>query len=65
VRYVYSPPLKPQVKSDGSAAPRLPTCDVVHWIGRERYAWIDITAGPITFGPQTSGTPLLQSSILD
>jgi hypothetical protein len=34
-------------------------CSVAHWVGRERYVWIDITAGPITFGPHTSGRSLL------
>ena len=36
--------------------PSLDRCGVTMWVGNERYMWLDITAGPATLGPRTSGT---------
>eukprot|EP00697_Spironema_sp_BW2_P015949 gnl/Spiro4/7009_TR3638_c0_g1_i1.p1 gnl/Spiro4/7009_TR3638_c0_g1~~gnl/Spiro4/7009_TR3638_c0_g1_i1.p1 ORF type:complete len:711 (+),score=187.76 gnl/Spiro4/7009_TR3638_c0_g1_i1:60-2135(+) len=38
------------------AADKTPTaCGSSVWVGQERYAWMDLTAGPVTYGPSTSG----------
>lgn len=29
-------------------------CPVTRWVGRERYVWIDLSAGPVSFGPATT-----------
>ncbi|EKX39432.1 hypothetical protein GUITHDRAFT_114391 [Guillardia theta CCMP2712] len=34
-------------------------CGTTMWAGLERYMWIDLTAGPILFGPHTSGEGLV------
>jgi len=32
-----------------------PVCGSSLWVGKQTYAWIDLTAGPNDFGPETSG----------
>lgn len=34
-------------------------CGTTMWAGMERYMWIDLTAGPISYGPHTSGDGLV------
>jgi hypothetical protein len=29
-------------------------CPVARWVGRERYMWVDLSAGPISYGPATA-----------
>jgi len=35
------------------------SCGTTMWAGVERYMWIDLTAGPISYGPHTSGDGLV------
>jgi hypothetical protein len=44
--YWYSPPAATR-GGEGAGG-----CGTTMWSGKERYVWIDLTAGPITFGPQ-------------
>eukprot|EP00300_Choanocystis_sp_HF-7_P002301 c11771_g1_i1.p1 GENE.c11771_g1_i1~~c11771_g1_i1.p1 ORF type:complete len:735 (-),score=165.05 c11771_g1_i1:88-2292(-) len=34
-------------------------CPTALWVGESRYFWIDITAGPITYGPKSTGDGLV------
>lgn len=36
-----------------------PECGMMGWVGTDRYVWIDLSAGPVTFGPQTHGSGLV------
>ncbi|KAG8471132.1 hypothetical protein KFE25_009553 [Diacronema lutheri] len=39
-------------------------CPISSWVARGRYAWLDVAAGPVTFGPATSGIgPVLDSPL--
>ena len=29
-------------------------CPVARWVGRERYMWVDLSAGPVSYGPATA-----------
>ena len=46
--YWYSPP--PATRGGEASG-----CGTTMWSGKERYVWIDLTAGPISFGPQVVG----------
>eukprot|EP00824_Muranothrix_gubernata_P000512 TRINITY_DN1058_c0_g1_i1.p1 TRINITY_DN1058_c0_g1~~TRINITY_DN1058_c0_g1_i1.p1 ORF type:complete len:727 (+),score=124.16 TRINITY_DN1058_c0_g1_i1:317-2182(+) len=39
-------------------------CPFSLWAGQERYAWIDLTAGPVDYGPQTSGDGIVSEYAL-
>ena len=41
-----------------------PRCASSLWVGKQKYAWIDLTAGPNRFGPQTSGDGLVMETSL-
>jgi len=53
--YVYDP-----AEKDPNRDPaKPPACGTTTWAGRERYLWIDLTAGPVLYGPHTSGDGLV------
>lgn len=59
IRYTYVEPKSLEEEALGGAFtasnPR-PTCGATHWVGPSgRFAWIDLTAGPAAFGPETMG----------
>ena len=58
--YWYKPsPSKAAPDSEGTVR-ELPGCGTTMWSGTEqRYMWIDLTAGPLTYGPRTSGEGLV------
>ncbi|BBN17816.1 hypothetical protein MPTK1_7g17090 [Marchantia polymorpha subsp. ruderalis] len=39
----------------GSQSNHYPKCLGTFWTGKDRYMWIDIAAGPVEYGPSTSG----------
>lgn len=43
-------------------APR--ACAISSWVARERYAWLDVSAGPVSFGPATAGAGHVLSATL-
>ena len=44
--------------SSSSSRKRRP-CGTSMWAGQQRYMWIDLTAGPLLYGPHTSGEGLV------
>jgi len=56
VRYVYSErdEVSAQTAEDFTKKV-MPTCESVVWASRRRFAFIDLMAGPVTYGPQTMG----------
>ncbi len=56
VKYTYL--VDPAAAGTPGAAPNPGPCSTVLWVAtapNDRYAWIDLTAGPTSYGPQTSG----------
>eukprot|EP00959_Pyramimonas_sp_CCMP1952_P210867 4412512-Pyramimonas_sp.AAC.1 len=47
-RYLYRGPEQAQAAHGGGCASPL-------WVGKERYVWVDLTAGPAEYGPHSSG----------
>jgi len=41
--------------AEGSGAVDGPRCPTVKWVGIERYLWVDLSAGPLAYGPATHG----------
>lgn len=39
-------------------------CGTTRWIGRERYMWIDLSAGPVTYGPASAGDGVVTTHTL-
>jgi hypothetical protein len=55
-RYVYSQHARLEgLKTADPTLRRRPQCEAVHWASHQRFAFVDLTAGPVTFGPQASG----------
>lgn len=54
VRYAYIAD-SPAMQVLGPDKKQAATCAVVNWVGTSRYAWIDVSAGPVMYGPRTSG----------
>ncbi|KAK9090662.1 hypothetical protein Sjap_023839 [Stephania japonica] len=44
---------------DGDSSPSFTRCLGTVWTGKERYIWIDLAAGPLSYGPALSGDGLL------
>ena len=70
IHYEYDPSEKAEEDSKGqgggtgaSFGPRQGrarhTCGTTMWAGQQRYMWIDLTAGPLLYGPHTSGEGLV------
>lgn len=38
-------------------------CPGTLWTGKEHYAWVDLTAGPVSYGPRTAGEGLVWESL--
>lgn len=38
-------------------------CPGTLWVAKDHYAWVDLTAGPVTYGPRTSGEGLVWESL--
>ena len=38
-------------------------CPGTLWVSKEHYAWVDLTAGPVSYGPRTSGEGLVWESL--
>lgn len=55
VTYSYDPTERDATRDPNSNPP----CGTTMWAGRERYMWIDLTAGPVLYGPHTSGEGLV------
>uniref|UniRef100_A0A6M2EYV8 DUF7906 domain-containing protein n=1 Tax=Populus davidiana TaxID=266767 RepID=A0A6M2EYV8_9ROSI len=45
--------------SAGDSSPGLTKCLGTIWTGKERYLWIDLSAGPVDYGPALSGDGVL------
>ncbi|KAJ6734656.1 TRANSMEMBRANE PROTEIN-RELATED [Salix purpurea] len=45
--------------SDGDSSPGFTKCLGTIWTGKERYLWIDLSAGPVDYGPALSGEGVL------
>ncbi|KAF9663707.1 hypothetical protein SADUNF_Sadunf17G0080000 [Salix dunnii] len=45
--------------SDGDSSPGFTKCLGTIWTGKERYLWIDLSAGPVDYGPALSGDGVL------
>lgn len=61
LKYEYDPTDKQDKAAAGEKAfgkTRRP-CGTAMWAGQERYMWIDLTAGPLLYGPHTSGDGLV------
>ena len=41
-----------------------PACPLTRWVGRERYLWVDLTAGPVAYGPSSSAGDVVTSHTL-
>jgi len=39
-------------------------CGTSLWIGEERYVWVDLSAGPVTFGPILAGEGVVTSAAI-
>ncbi|CAI0453537.1 unnamed protein product [Linum tenue] len=63
--YVYLISLGSQSKSyaysyfPGDSSPGFTKCSGTIWTGKERYLWIDLSAGPVDYGPALSGDGVL------
>lgn len=56
VRYVYSEHSRVQkLKKEDDQLTMLPTCENTIWASKRRFAFIDLTAGPVSYGPQVGG----------
>lgn len=57
--------LSPQAKNyaysygSGESSPAFTRCLGSIWVGKERYIWIDLAAGPVDYGPGLSGDGVL------
>jgi len=61
LQYEYDPTTKQDKNPDGDklfGKQRRP-CGTMMWAGQQRYMWIDLTAGPVLYGPHTSGEGLI------
>ncbi|XP_010528320.1 PREDICTED: uncharacterized protein LOC104805448 [Tarenaya hassleriana] len=45
--------------TDGDSSPGFTKCSGSIWTGKERYLWIDLSAGPVDYGPALSGDGVL------
>ncbi|CAN1845149.1 Leucine-rich repeat extensin-like protein 4 [Linum perenne] len=45
--------------SPGDSSPGFTKCSGTIWTGKERYLWIDLSAGPVDYGPALSGDGVL------
>ena len=45
--------------SEGDSSPGFTKCLGTIWTGKERYLWIDLSAGPVDYGPAISGDGVL------
>jgi len=68
---VYLLNLKPQthgkyayIYSESAKAAYLTKCLGSLWTGKERYMWIDLAAGPVEYGPATSGEGYVKGEML-
>jgi hypothetical protein len=57
LQYVYRQPEPGQ--RVGERGTNAEGCAVQGWVSSERYAWLDLTAGPVSYGPQTAGEGIL------
>lgn len=56
-RYSYTQPeggVSLQPRRDGAPA-HSGECTALAWLARGRYAWVDLSAGPVSYGPSTTG----------
>lgn len=60
--YVEPPPHSQTAAANDASAPR--PCEISSWVARERYAWLDLSAGPVSFGPSTAGTGPVDAATL-
>ena len=61
VRYSY---LDDGVGEEAASGRRVGACPLTRWVGRERYLWIDLTAGPVSYGPSTSAADVISEQSL-
>ncbi|GFY83026.1 hypothetical protein Acr_02g0012660 [Actinidia rufa] len=63
--YLYLLDLGPQSKpyaynyGSGESSPAFTKCTGTIWTGKDRYMWIDLSAGPVDYGPALSGDGVL------
>ncbi len=56
VRYIYSEMNKvKKLAAEDNTRKTLPTCESVLWASKRRFVFVDFTAGPVSYGPQTAG----------
>lgn len=64
-RYVYSQHARlEQQRTADPTLRRRPQCEAVVWASTHRFAFLDLTAGPVTYGPQASGDGIFAESSL-
>ena len=61
LNYEYDPTGKADKPADGDevVGKHRRACGTTMWAGQQRYMWIDLTAGPLLYGPHTSGEGLV------